>query len=162
MEKVLQTWLFHQCRMLSGSTHAMLLTGPPGEGPFELPLFWPDDRRDHSILSRVAQAALRNKKAVIKTLNNEVEKTGEPLDALAAVVSCPSLPPALRDVRTDLAGPLQGVSDSTGQSPTRRIALRRAKPAPGGPRSARRGLEVVKPPLLSRDREASVSAPRTA
>ena len=83
MEKVLQTWLSHQCQMLSGSIQAVLLTGPPDEGPYDQALFWPDDRRDHSALSRVAQAALRNKQAVIKTRNNEVEKTGEPLDALA-------------------------------------------------------------------------------
>ena len=83
MEKVLQTWLFHQCRMLSGSIHAVLLTGPPDEGPYNQALFWPDERRDHAVLSRVAQAALRNKQAVIKTRNNKVEKTGEPLDALA-------------------------------------------------------------------------------
>ena len=83
MEKVLQTWLFHQCRMLSGSMHAVMLTGPPDKGPYDRALSWPDERRDHSVLSRVARAALRNKQAVIKTRNNEVEKTGEPLDALA-------------------------------------------------------------------------------
>jgi len=83
MEKVLKTWLFHQCRMLSGSVHAALLTGPPEEGPYNQALFWPDERRDHDLLSGVAQAALRNKQAVIKTHNNNVEKTGEPLDALA-------------------------------------------------------------------------------
>ena len=83
MEKVLKTWLFHQCRMLSGSVHAALLTGPPEEGPYNQALFWPDERRDHDLLSGVAQAALRNRQAVIKTRNNEVKKTGEPLDALA-------------------------------------------------------------------------------
>jgi multidrug resistance efflux pump len=82
-DKILQTWLFHQCRMLSGSTHAVLFTGPPDEGPYNRALFWPDERRDHSVLSRVAQEALRNKQAVIKTRNNKVDKTGEPLDALA-------------------------------------------------------------------------------
>ena len=83
MEKVLQTWLFNQCRMLSGSIRAVLLTGPPDEGPYDRALFWPDKQGDDSVLSRVAQAALRNKRAVIKTGNNKVEKTGEPLDALA-------------------------------------------------------------------------------
>ena len=83
MEKVLQTWLLHQCRMLSGSIQAVLLTGPPDEGPYDRALFWPDEGHDHAVLSRVAQAALRNKRAVVKTRNNEVEKTGEPLDALA-------------------------------------------------------------------------------
>ena len=83
MEKVLQTWLFNQCRMLSGSIRAVLLTGPPDEGPYNRALFCPDKQGDDSVLSRVAQAALRNKRAVIKTGNNKVEKTGEPLDALA-------------------------------------------------------------------------------
>ncbi len=83
MEKVLQTWLFHQCRMLSGSIHAVLLTGPPDEGPYNKALYWPDKQRDHSVLSRAAQEALRNKQAVIETGKNKVEKTGEPLDVLA-------------------------------------------------------------------------------
>ncbi len=52
----------------------MLLTGPPDEGPYNRALFWPDEQHDHLVLSRVAQAVLRN---------NEVEKTSEPLDALA-------------------------------------------------------------------------------
>ena len=83
MEKVLQSWLFHQCRMLSGSIHAVLLTGPPDEGPYNRALYWPDKQRDHSVLSRAAQEALRNKQAVIETGKNKVEKTGEPLDVLA-------------------------------------------------------------------------------
>ena len=87
MKKVLGTWLFHQCRILSGSTQALLLTGPPGEGPYDLALFWLDKDRDHSALLRVARAALHHKQAVIKTRNNKAEKTGELLDALA----CPLL-----------------------------------------------------------------------
>jgi multidrug resistance efflux pump len=83
MEKILQTWLSHQCRILSGSIHAVLLTGPPDEGPYDQAVFWPGERRDHSALSCVAQAALHNQQAAIKTRNNEVEGTGEPLDALA-------------------------------------------------------------------------------
>ena len=83
MEKVLNTWLNHQCQTLPGSIHAVLMTGPPDEGPFNRTLHWPDERRDHSVLSRVAQAALRKQQAVIKTRNNADEKTGEPLDALA-------------------------------------------------------------------------------
>ena len=83
MEKVLHTWLLHQCRTLPGSIHAVLMTGPPDEGPYDRTLHWPDERRDHTVLSRVAQAALRKQQAVIKTRNNADEKTGEPLDALA-------------------------------------------------------------------------------
>jgi multidrug resistance efflux pump len=82
MEKILKTWLFNQCKMLSGSIQAVLLTGPPDEGPYDLAIFWPE-QGDHSVLSRVAKVALENKQAVIKTCNNKVEKTGEPLDALA-------------------------------------------------------------------------------
>jgi len=83
MEKILQTWLSHQCRMLSGSIHAVLLTGPPDEGPYNRTLFWPDKQRDDSALSRLAQAALHTKQVVLKSRNNEVENTGEPLDAIA-------------------------------------------------------------------------------
>ena len=87
MEKVLQTWLSHQCRMLSGVVQAVLLTGPPDIGPYNKALFWPDKRCNHDALVRVARAALRNKQTVIKTRNNRFEKTGEPLDAVA----CPLL-----------------------------------------------------------------------
>lgn len=83
LKKVLQTWLSHQCRMISGSIHAVLLTGPPDEGPYNRALFWPDEHHDHSVLSRVSQAALGNKQPVINTHNNHIENTGEPLDALA-------------------------------------------------------------------------------
>jgi multidrug resistance efflux pump len=83
MEKILQTWLSHQCRMLSGSIHAVLLTGPPDEGPYNRTLFWPDKQRDDSALSRLAQAALHTKQVVLKSRNSEVENTGEPLDAIA-------------------------------------------------------------------------------
>jgi RND family efflux transporter MFP subunit len=83
MKKILRSWLFHQCRILSGSTQAVLLTGPPGEGPYDQTLLWPDKHRDHSALLRVARAALHHKQAVIKARNSRAEKTGEPLDALA-------------------------------------------------------------------------------
>ena len=83
MKKVLQTWLSDQCRRLSGSTRALLLSGPPGKGPYDLVLSWPDNRNDHSGLSSIAQAALRSQKAVIITRNNKIESTGEPLNALA-------------------------------------------------------------------------------
>jgi multidrug resistance efflux pump len=83
MEKILKTWLSHQCRMLSGSIDAVLLTGPLDEGPYNRTLFWPDEQRDHSVLFRVAQAALHNKQGMLKSRNNKVEKTGEPLDTLA-------------------------------------------------------------------------------
>lgn len=83
MENTLKSWLFHQCRMISGSIHAVLLTGPPGQGPYEQAVFWPDEKHDHTALSRVAQAALGAKQVVIKTRQNEVTATGEPLDALA-------------------------------------------------------------------------------
>lgn len=85
MKKVLQTWLDHQCRMLSGSRHAMLLIAPTDQGPDNRVLFWPDDRGDHAMLSHVARVALRDKKPVIKPLSTQGEKTGESRD----VVACP-------------------------------------------------------------------------
>lgn len=86
MEKLLHTWLSHQCRMLPGTVHAVLLTRPAGEGPYKRTASWPDKRRDYSALSPVAKAALRSRQAVIKIRNNEVEETGEPLDTLASPV----------------------------------------------------------------------------
>ncbi len=83
INKVLQAWLVHQCRMLPGSKQAVLLTGPLDVGPYNRALSWPSEGHDHSVLSHVAKAALRNKKAVVKTRNSQVPKTGEPLDAVA-------------------------------------------------------------------------------
>jgi hypothetical protein len=85
MEKVLQIWLDHQCRMLSGSRHAMLLIVPPDQGPDNQVFFWPDDRGDHAMLSHVARVALLDKKPVIKPLSTRGGKTGESTD----VVACP-------------------------------------------------------------------------
>jgi len=85
MEKVLQTWLDHQCRMLSGSRYAVLLTVQPDQGPDKRVLFWPDEPRDHAMLSHVARVALRDKKPVIKPLSTQGDKTGESWD----VVACP-------------------------------------------------------------------------
>ena len=85
MEKVLQTWLDHQCRMLSGSRYAVLLTVQPDQGPDKRVLFWPDEPRDHAMLSHVARVALRDKKPVIKPLSTQGDKTGESRD----VVACP-------------------------------------------------------------------------
>jgi multidrug resistance efflux pump len=87
MKEVLQSWLFHQCRILSGSIRAVLLTGPAGEGPHDQALLWPDKGRDHSLLLHDAEAALRNQQALVITRNSQVEKTGEPLDTL----TCPML-----------------------------------------------------------------------
>ncbi len=83
MQKILKTWLFQQCQMLPGSIHAEILTGPLDEGPYDQAIYWPDAEHDHALLTRVRQAALRSKQAVIKTRNNTAEETGEPLDAVA-------------------------------------------------------------------------------
>ncbi len=83
MEKLLKTWLFNQCRMLSGSTHAVLLSGPLDVGPYDRALAWPQDAEGNNVLLPVALAALDNKQAVVKTRSHQVENTGEPLDALA-------------------------------------------------------------------------------
>jgi GAF domain-containing protein/biotin carboxyl carrier protein len=87
MKEVLQTWFKQQCCMLTGSVRGALLTGEPDEGPYNQILFWPEKQGDYNALSLVARAALHNRHAVIKTRNGQVEKTGEPLDALA----CPLL-----------------------------------------------------------------------
>jgi multidrug resistance efflux pump/extradiol dioxygenase family protein len=73
--------------MFSGSVRAVLLTGPPDQGPYDETLYWPEEQDNFNTLSRVAQAALHSRQAVVKTRNSQVEKTGEPMDALA----CPLL-----------------------------------------------------------------------
>ncbi len=84
IKQVLETWLFNQCRMLSGLRHAVLFIDPPvGGSKNTTALFWPDDTYDFLILTPIAQAAFRSKKAVVKINNNKVKKTGEPLDAMA-------------------------------------------------------------------------------
>jgi biotin carboxyl carrier protein len=83
MEKVLKTWLFTQCRLLSGCRHGLLLTGSADNETYDRVIRWPDTAGDAAALSPVVQAALRNKKAAVTTRNNQVENTGEPLDALA-------------------------------------------------------------------------------
>ena len=85
MKKILQSWLFHQCQMLSGSIQAVLLICPSGEGPHDKVLFWPEKQHDHFELLRDAEAALRNKQALVFTRNNKSENTGEPLYSL----TCP-------------------------------------------------------------------------
>ena len=83
---ILHTWLFQQCQILPGSRHAVLLTGPPDEGPYNQALYWPEGHSDISNLNRVIQAVLRSKQAVIKTRNHSIEDTGEPLDAMACPI----------------------------------------------------------------------------
>ncbi len=83
MDKILQEWLAYQCRILTGTISAELLTGPPGRGPYDQIQFWPKGNREHTAPSRVVQAALHNKKSVIETRNHAVVETGEPLDELA-------------------------------------------------------------------------------
>jgi multidrug resistance efflux pump len=87
MVNLLKAYLFTQYRTLPGSKQAVLLTGPPDEGPYDRVLFWPQGEGDHAAMLPVARAALRSKQAVVKTRSNQVKDTGEPLDALA----CPLL-----------------------------------------------------------------------
>ncbi len=83
MEKVLNAWLNHLCSIISGVRCAVLLTGPPDQGPYDTILSWPDDEAANHALFAVARVALRNSKPVIKIRSSEAEETGEPLDALA-------------------------------------------------------------------------------
>ncbi len=83
MEKVLHAWLNHLCSILSGARCAVLLTGPPDQGPYDTVLSWPDEQAENHALFDVARVALRNSKPVIKIRSSEAEETGEPLDALA-------------------------------------------------------------------------------
>ncbi len=83
MESVLSAWLRNLCTMTAGSTQAVLVTGAPGQGPYDRVLRWPDGNMEPGVLARIAQYALHKKKVVLKPRFNLVAKTGEPLDALA-------------------------------------------------------------------------------
>ncbi len=83
VQKILKTWLADQCRLLSGSVYAVLLTGPPNDDADHLSLVWPEGRQDYTTLTHVAKAAFLKQQAVVRPQNNQIEKTGEPLDALA-------------------------------------------------------------------------------
>ncbi len=85
-DEILKTWFYQQCQILPGSRRAVLLTGTPDQGPFDQALSWPEDSAGHSTLNRVIQAALRSKKAVLKTQNSTTENTAEPFDALACPI----------------------------------------------------------------------------
>lgn len=116
INNVLRTWLIHQCRIMTGSTQAVLLTGPPDEGPYDQTLLWPDKQRDHSALLHFAREVLHHKQAVIKNGNNKAEKPGTPVDALA----CPLL----------LNGRLYGVvaiEMTNGSRPIQQATLRKVQ-----------------------------------
>jgi hypothetical protein len=86
MEKVLQKWLDHQCRMLQGCGRALLVTGKPRKGKFKRSFFWPDDNYNYAVFYRVAQVAVRNKKTVIKTLRNQGKDSDQSLNVLACPI----------------------------------------------------------------------------
>ncbi|BBO81813.1 hypothetical protein DSCO28_23790 [Desulfosarcina ovata subsp. sediminis] len=69
--------------MLTGSRHAVLLTGPPDIGPYERVLYWPEAGFDEGILHKVARMALDNRQAVVNSRSSHTGPNGEPLDALA-------------------------------------------------------------------------------
>ncbi len=69
--------------MLPGSTHAVLLTRPPGEKEDPQALLWPEGQQDYTVLSRVAKTVFYKQKTIVRTQNNQKKETGEPLDAVA-------------------------------------------------------------------------------
>lgn len=83
LDKLLKIWLFHQCQMLNGATHAVLLTRCPGEEEDDEAVLWPEKQQNYPTLSRVAKAAFHKKQAVVRARNSQKSATGEPLDALA-------------------------------------------------------------------------------
>jgi len=83
MEHIFQAWLDHQCRILPGTVRAVMMTGPLDRGPYDRRLFWPDDSDNPEKLPRVAQMALSNKKAVVRTLKEQRSDTDGPRDLLA-------------------------------------------------------------------------------
>lgn len=60
-----QNWLALQCRYMTGVNCAMVLLGPPDEGPFTPIAFWPDAKTDMTHLTGAVQAALKERRGLL-------------------------------------------------------------------------------------------------
>lgn len=60
-----RSWLPIQCRTLPRVQCAMVLLGPPEEGPFTPAAIWPHDRHDVTHLAGTAQRSLRERRGLV-------------------------------------------------------------------------------------------------
>lgn len=60
-----QSWLSLQCRVLKGVRCAMVLLGPPDQGPFSPVAVWPDAKLNLSHLAGAAERALRERRGLL-------------------------------------------------------------------------------------------------
>ena len=60
-----QSWLPLQCRMLKGVQCAMILLGPPEEGPFTPVAIWPDANLSMTHLTETAERSLKERRGLL-------------------------------------------------------------------------------------------------
>ncbi|MBN2060016.1 MAG: HlyD family efflux transporter periplasmic adaptor subunit [Deltaproteobacteria bacterium] len=60
-----RSWLFLQCRYLKGVRCAMVLLGPPNEGPFTPIAFWPDAKLNMTHLTGAVERALKERRGLL-------------------------------------------------------------------------------------------------
>lgn len=60
-----QSWLFLQCRYLTGVRCAMVLLGPPDEGPYTPVAFWPDAKLNMTHLTGAVERALKERRGLL-------------------------------------------------------------------------------------------------
>ncbi|MBW1775661.1 MAG: efflux RND transporter periplasmic adaptor subunit [Deltaproteobacteria bacterium] len=60
-----QSWLAIQCHFLAGVECAMVLLGPPDEGPFTPIAFWPNAQHDMTHLTGAVERALKERRGLL-------------------------------------------------------------------------------------------------
>jgi len=64
-ETFYRTWLAIQCEMVPGVSNAVIVTGPPGIGPFSAAAFWPERPRGVTHLAEAVERALAERRGQI-------------------------------------------------------------------------------------------------
>ncbi|HTU01996.1 MAG TPA: HlyD family efflux transporter periplasmic adaptor subunit [Candidatus Sulfotelmatobacter sp.] len=64
-ERFYRHWLALQCRMLRGVSTAVLVLGPPGEGPYAPAAVWPESAKVEKPLAEAAERALAEKRGIV-------------------------------------------------------------------------------------------------
>lgn len=72
-----QSWLTLQCRYLDGVKCAMVLLGPPDEGPFSPVAFWPDAKLNMTHLAGAVDRALRERRGLLIEVDSPTESHPE-------------------------------------------------------------------------------------
>ena len=65
-EDYLQAWLALQCRMIAGSTRALVVLGESDSGPFIPAAFWPNENSVSNEFSSITEFALKKRRGVVR------------------------------------------------------------------------------------------------